>query len=121
MTATVTALRAKTARNRTATAPAKPPVLATITPAGRLPELTADHDHAIDAATMPDVTHELRVHATRTALHLGLDAEDPQVLARLLDLARGSYVHGHMDATAEQHPAPAVPLANVLAFRGGAS
>lgn len=118
MTATVTPLRAKTARP--ATAPAKPPVLATITPVGRLPELTADHDHAIDAATMPDVAHELRVHATRTAQHLGLDADDPQVLARLLDLARGSYVHGHMDATAEQHPAPAVPLANVLTFRGGA-
>jgi len=97
-------------------------VLARITPTGRLPELTADHDQACDAATMPDVAHELRVHARRTATALGLNPDDEHVIARLLDLARGSYVHGHMDAAADQpNTAPAVPLATVLHFRGGAS
>ena len=114
MTATITQLRPKTTA-------APRPALASITPAGRLPELTADHDHACDAAAMPDVAHELRVHATRTALHLGLDPDDERVIARLLDLARGSYVHGHMDATADQRPAPAAPLATVINLRGGAS
>lgn len=97
-------------------------VLARITPAGRLPELTADHDQACDAAAMPDTAHELHVHARRTATALGLNPDDTTVLARLLDLARGSYVHGHMDAAADQpDTGTATPLATVLNFRGGAS
>src|SRR6185503_16660370 len=104
-----------------ATAPsAAPRVLARITPTGRLPELTADHDQACDAAAMPDVAHELRVHARRTATALGLNPDDTTILARLLDLARGSYVHGHMDAAADQpDTAPNAPLATVLHLRGG--
>jgi hypothetical protein len=105
MTATITHLRTVT---RT-------------TPRGRLAELTADHDIACEAAALPDVAHELRVHAERTATALGLNEQDPRVIARLLDLARGSYVHGHMDASADLHAAPPAPLATVLHLRGGAS
>lgn len=107
MTATITHLRPETTRT---------------VPRGRLAELTADHDIAALAAAMPDVDHEMRVHAARTAAALGLDPQDTRVIARLLDLARGSYVHGHMDASADQRADTAgAALATVLHLRGGAS
>jgi hypothetical protein len=107
MAATITHLRPDTGRRTV--------------PAGRLAELTADHDVAALAAEMPDVAHEMRRHATRTAVHLGLDPQDPRVIARLLDLARGSYCHGHMDASTDQRADTAgAALATVLHLRGGA-
>ncbi len=90
------------------------------TPPGRLPILIADHDHAAAAATMPDVAHELRVHAQRTATALGLNPDNPTVLGPLLDYGRGSYIHGHMDATADHNPAPITPLARALDQRAAA-
>lgn len=109
MTATVTPLR-----------PAARPALVSEHPADRLPELTADHDHACQAASRPDTAAQMRADAQRTALRLGLSPDDPDVLARLLDYGRGQYVTGHMDASNEQRAIPEPGMATVLAFPGGA-
>lgn len=107
MTATVATLRPQT---RT--------VLLAEHPAGRLPELTADH--ACQAAARPDTATQMRADAQRAALRLGLNPDDPDVLARLLDYGRGQYVTGHMDASNEQRAIPEPGMATVLAFPGGA-
>ena len=110
MTATVTHLR-----------PQARPVLLAEHPIGRLPELTADHDAACEAAAAPGTAAQMRADAQRTALRLGLSADDSQVLAVLLDYGRGQYVTGHMDASADQRALDAdSPIATVLHFPGGA-
>lgn len=109
MTATVTPLR-----------PAARPVLVSEHPAGRLPELTADHDAACEAAAAPGTAAQMRDDAQRAALRLGLNPDDPRTLALLLDYGRGQYVTGHMDASNEQRAIPEPGMATVLAFPGGA-